>query len=698
MAAITLTAPFRIRPVPDVREGPCHYLLRLGKANSFSAHWIWRRVGASRTELVNYLQREIHADAFAYLAQDTKSIWITRYARVCPRCLQGNVGSDSMGWEIRSADACIHHKCWLVDQCRCGARLNPLRARLNQCNCGVRLSSFETREAPPSVVTLSAMLISSLSMKSPMCLNSLLSTENPFRQFNTSELQVLIRVFGFYGDPNSPLRASGEERSFHMSESWPVTSLAAEVIINWPEAFHRLLAWNQSRNENDSTLRLSRSFGRLYHHLYVTLRDPRYDFIRTELEHYLTTHWPAVSGGNRLRMRHIEKDRWRWWPANKACAALGVSKAVLFDLVARGELEIDRRVTAKDRERAFVRGARLNGDATSFSESFMTCNAAAAELGIHKARLRAIVATIIPDAWKGADNVWRIPTQSVKELVLIGSRVPWISDTQKKLITLGHALQFLNLSSAELAQIICRAREDVRCCPIGRQGRYRALSSWAFERAYIDSVRNDQSKSKKNVDPCSISVRQLADRWSITRKEVYKLLHTNALSVVSGPRGPRAERTIAVDEIERFEKRYIFATDISKRLRWSCRMVIPALITSGIPVAFGGNGIARTIFERTTKLERAVLSINKALAARGYRQRHRKQRNRSRQSSQGRRTKPDCRGDIVKTKKNSDAMGYREVACVRHGLSGRASTMDCLLTQPDEVLHAAEQQLLHYEN
>jgi hypothetical protein len=32
------------------------------------------------------------------------------------------------------------------------------------------------------------------------------------------------------------------------------------------------------------------------------------------------------------------------------------------------------------------------------------------------------------------------------------------------------------------------------------------------------------------------------------------------------------------------------------------------------------------------------------------------------------------------------------------GLLGRASPMDCLLTQPDEVLHAAEQQVLHYEN
>jgi hypothetical protein len=397
-------------------------------------------------------------------------------------------------------------------------------------------------------------------------------------------------------------------------DSWSITSLAAEVIVDWPGAFHRLLAWNQARNDDPRALHLRRRLGRLYHHIYVTLRDPRYEFIRAELENYLTTHWPAVTGGNRKRTQHLSDTRWSWWPMMRACKSLGVSRAVLRDLIDRGVLEADRRITERGRKRVFVRGVRLNGE--PLSDSFVTCKAAAKTLGLNNARLRAMIPTLFPKAWKGSDFVWRIPTIEVDALCHVGCRMAPASESGSSLVTLAHALQYLRLSNSSLAQIVTQAKDHVKHRPVGKQSPHRGLRSWIFERSYIENIIRNSSTPTADGQSRMLSVRQLAHRWDIRRQTMYKFLTSGALAILALPRGAGGERLIAIEEIESFERRYVFAMEITKRLGCTCKRLMHALRVRGIEAANAKRKAGRVVFERTPELENAVAEIALMLAER----------------------------------------------------------------------------------
>ena len=119
----------------------------------------------------------------------------------------------------------------------------------------------------------------------------------------------LIAIIGLYGDPNAPPRRSGTRNIERLEDSWAVTSLAAEVITDWPRGFRRLLDWLRTCNDDGSTLQLGHRFGRLYHSLYQAAGTGYFHFVHAALEEYLTEHWPAVFARANGRFCRLSQEK-----------------------------------------------------------------------------------------------------------------------------------------------------------------------------------------------------------------------------------------------------------------------------------------------------------------------------------------------------------------------------------------------------
>jgi hypothetical protein len=425
------------------------------------------------------------------------------------------------------------------------------------------------------------------------------------QDLNLSDLQRLILMLGRYADPNGKPERPGHPVVDSIVESWPITSIAAEVIYRWPKGFGHVLHWLRTTNDDgETTHRFGLDFGRLYNQIYAFFRTPQFDFIRHALENYLVETWPGVTVRRGARLSGIDHVRWKWVPASRACSRLGVSRRTLSDLIARGDLEGDARVTEHGRTRVYVRGASLKQLEGQPKLENVDLVKAAHELGLKKSRLRRLVTKLFPTAWQSSGSTWQIPRAELDRLRVVEEQIQDTHIIGSHEITVGNALRYLSLSDDALLHLVREVRSPDGRWPNAYSLKLRGIASWVYDREYLEQLNLAFDQRAAKVLHEGITLPKLAIRWGIKQEVVYQLERAGAFKGLKVNHCVYRGQIVPMAEVERFERTYVPARDLAEQLNMSPRNTIVILEISGFEPAFGprSKGCRQTFFRRSDRL------------------------------------------------------------------------------------------------
>jgi hypothetical protein len=498
--------------------------------------------------------------------------WNRLYARFCPNCLN-EAPFWRAAWELIFYDACPLHGGWLIDLCSsCNRPLRWDRRYLLQCSCGAELRAEKISLAPLAVQRLSATIAAPLvgwqgheELGIPL-----------LQEMDIAEMQRLIRFFGGYLNPRAGAKPLKLLLVSQMWESWPTTSLAAEIMCNWPQAFHTALSGQQSAQEGENrSLREFLKFA--YYYLYHNLNSQIYDPIRVAFEVWLVEHW---QGGLARRNKLLSAEmlaKVQWIPSSVACNDLGVSRERLQGLIRDGLMESQTFVSDGNRNYLMVRRDQFEKIRNQLGGE-MTLKAAMVALGIGKIRIRRLLPLLFHSAQRVNDSEvmpWCVPRSEVEDLVTVGMDLPRIEALNEHQISLAQVLRFWNLSVKDVVALIgaVKAGEIIL---LAQWEREHGIASWVFD---IDHLRSWQLKTN-DCPKDWVSIRKAGKALGIKEQVAYWLVRngflvTEKLATVKGAH-------IHWDELERFRKCHIFCKEIATKKGWSSKKVRQQLETRGI--------------------------------------------------------------------------------------------------------------------
>lgn len=571
-----------VRPMPSRVEGPNGYLFRLGEDNCLTLDEL-KQLGVpfeptwlAKNRLLPdaALDPDLHAhvNRMGQLFQDKGRIWNQRHARFCPLCLVEEPRWRA-SWEILFHDACAHHGVWLVDQCSsCRRQISWKRDSLLRCECGSDLRQEPTTVAPDSVCRLACILERRLLGLAP-------AEELPILAgLDLEQIQRLVRYLGGYMDPISGPKPLKLRNASSLQASWPVSSLAAEILDQWPRAFHDCWSRMQDQVEGDK-LGLKGVFKRAHTYLYKGLQGGAFAPIRDAFETWLTQHWKGgLSKRNRNLTKRLLADA-QWVPGKVAADQLRISIARLRGLVRDGYLEGQESVSSTGRRFVVVRRDQLAKiDAQLANE--MTMSEAMEALGIGKVRMRRVLKLLFPNARRlnNQDKMpWCVPRAEVDALFSVGEHLPVTSITDEQQVSLAHILRYWTWNTDSVVALVEAVRAGL-ITPLAVLDSCCGITRWVFDkpriRAWYASL-NDGRKSWLTIPEVAklLHVHQQTAYW-LARNEY---LPSEKLGPGRGP-GSRVRR----EEIELFGKRYVFATELAAYFGCHSRRVLVVLAAHGI--------------------------------------------------------------------------------------------------------------------
>lgn len=575
-----------VRPTPSRIEGPQGYLLRLAEANCLTLHELKQLGGRydpdwlTRNHLLpaETMDPDLHTRIrhMARLVEDKGRVWNQRQARFCPCCLaEEPVWRAS--WEVLFHDACPHHGVWLVDQCSsCGQPVSWRREHLLRCSCGADLRQESPETAPESMVRLARHLEAKL-MESPV------ADDLPILAGLTLEqAQRLIRYLGGYMDPISGPKPLKLRNASSLQASWPVSSLAAEILAQWPQAFHECWARMQGLAA-DEKISLKGAFKQAHHYLYRGLWESAFSPVRESFELWLSEHWKGgLSRRNHLAEKLLANAQ--WIPAQAAANRIGVSPRKLRAMVQEGFLDGQESISTTGRRFMVVRRDQLDAVLAQLDNE-ITMTRAMEMLGIGKIRLRRILKLVFPGARRIAPTgpmPWCVPRSEVEELLALGDGVPRVSIPEEHQVTLAHVLRYWTWTTEQVTALIDAVKRGaMKPASVWEGGR--GITGWVFDKAQLKAWLASLTGGK----PIWLTVPQMAKALGIKDQVAYWLcqngyMHAEKLGSCSGLSKRELGSRIRVEEVERFRESYVFGRDIAGSLRTSSIRVRRLLAEEGI--------------------------------------------------------------------------------------------------------------------
>lgn len=574
-----LLTPQRMRD-----EGSSGYRFRLAYSNRISVQELGALEISGEVDVAS-----VHADDRVACEVGTFTPWIHRWSRFCPHCLQSRE-SWLMGWELVFADACAECGRWLADTCSlCGCRVSWKRDHLLLCTCGHPLTDECTSIAPDAVVHLSRALQSVALGQDP--------TDIPiFQGLSLSQCVRVVRLLGAYGNSqgrNVPQKILDVDK---LEVSWPISSMAAEILTAWPRGFFVLAKNLQSQGEDQFKGKLSKTFGGFYFALYRGFKDDEFRFLRAAFEDYLAEHW---TGGIAKRNRRLDTSvlkKMVWIPANDACSELGVSRRRLRDFIQDGRLRGEARSTAKNRQYIVVNRSDIDHLALTLNDG-LNLETTASRLGLKKQRLLALLPFICPDAKKLGDQgcPWSIPTKWVEDWeTLIQSTAETESATADS-VSLDHLLRYWPWTESQIGKLLVAVHGGaIATC--GRMLNVHGLGSLTFS---VDCLR-EWFASVNAQSPGEMNLPEVANRLDVKQEVIYSLARSGFIQVTLRKSGRRPEQRVSFSALEAFEMKYVFGREVAKKLKRSPRSIVKFFESEGVrPVAGPGIDDCRQIlFER----------------------------------------------------------------------------------------------------
>lgn len=602
------------RPFPQREEGPQGYLLRLAEANFLTVRDLeqlnvrFDLANLQRNQLMPdpALDPQLHAHVERINAQADKTgrSWNRQQARWCVHCL-AELPIWRASWELLFHDACPQHGVWLVDRCSsCGSSVRWNRQHLLRCPCGADLRAEVSRACPDAVGRLSAILAASLLGKP---LDD--ASEIPVLQgMNVVDIQRLIRFLGSYLDPAAGSRPLKRYRAGKMDVSWPVTSIASEVLRDWPNAFHTSLSRLPESAQGEKP-RLGGFFNRISHYIYRGLRGQAFDFVRLAFELWLAEHW---KGGLDRRNRRLPAEllaQVQWIPGGVAVERLGISMARLCHLIREGKLDGQESMSVTGRRFLIVRRDQLDQISIQIA-SEMTMSAAMEVLGIGKVRMQRVLRLLFPSARRTYDKAflpWCVPRGEVEVLLSIAGHLPGVGIPDEDQVSFAYLLRYWNWNADEIVALV-EAVKSGTIAPVALLDSARGIGRWVFETRQLRAWVLGQNISRANW----LSIPELAKVLEVKQQVAYWLTQNGLipaakLGTLKGV-GSRVRRS----DIDLFRKNYIFGREIAAILGRSSKKAMMMLREQGIYPARGHSTepwCRQLVYSRNDEIQRFLSQI-----------------------------------------------------------------------------------------
>lgn len=603
-----------VRPPPGRTEGPDGYLFRLAEANCMTVNDLTQlgvrfdREWLSRHRLLPEpaLDPDLHAHVarIAHLKEVTGRIWNQRFVRFCPLCLAEDP-TWRAGWELYFHDACPRHGVWLIDHC--GSCTQPLKWRrdsLLRCQCGSDLREDVPCIAPAALRRLSAVLERKL-FNAPTD-----DDAPPLAGLDVDQTQRLIRYLGTHLDPFTHVRPLKLRNAGCLENSWPVSTLAAEVVFGWPQAFHRAWSRLQESSASGEKKGLTGTFHSAYQYLYKGLREAEFDPVRDAFERWMAAHWKGGIAGRNRRLPPDLLKNVQWIPGKVAADKLGISSTRLRHLIREGKIEGEESLSTTGRSFLVVRRDQLDRiDAELAGE--ITMAEAMEMLGIGKVRMQRLLRLLFPTArrvWEAEYLPWRIPRGEVEALLEAATNLPVVGIPEEHQVSLGYVLKYWNWTGEEILALV-EAVKGGSLQPQSFLDSARGISRWVFDVAQLRTLQRSLGLDRSNW----VSIPEMARMLGVKQQVAYWLTHHGFVRAEFLGRLKNLGSRIRRDEIERFRQNHIFGREIAAIVGRSPGKVIRMLAEQGIyPLRVPTEPSRMAVYVRGEEVRRFLAQMNSA--------------------------------------------------------------------------------------
>lgn len=602
--------PVRLLPYRD--EGPQGYLLRLAENNLLSTNEL-KAIGIvfnySTLSSQDMLGDEaVDPDLHRYvmfiseLWQTETRVWNEQFARFCPQCLEEH-GYWKVEWELNFYDVCHSHQIWLVDQCSsCGKKLKWNRPRLNRCSCGSILNVEQSKPCPANMVNIanviSAKILQQVNNALPVVL----------QRTDIEQTQRLIRYLGNYMSLASGKNPLKMRQAGDLNNSWPVTTLASEVIADWPNAFHQALTRLEKQNRADGRPSLNEVFGQAYHYVFKALKEKPFEELRHQFELWINAAWKGGIAKRNKRLTSTLMEQASWIPATIACDFLGISHQRLDLLIREGTLEGETHISEKGRKFVMVRRDNLQ-QVKDHLFGLIDMTTAGMLLGLQKRRMRQLLTLVFTEAKKLGSSPgapWAVSRLEVNKLIDLTLGLEVVSIPDEDSVSLGHVLRYWTWGNEDIASLIFSVKND-EIIPVNLLDTVPGIAAWNFKEL---DLKNWKLKNQNGMGSW-LTISQAAKIIGIKEQVAYELVRLGYLQSEVMPKQIKRGTRIKRSTIEAFNQHYMFATKIAEGMSCSPRKVINHLASFEKHPISGPNidGARQVLYKR----EEVINLIDKGL-------------------------------------------------------------------------------------
>lgn len=604
----TLSRKLLIRPTICINEGFLGYLKRVSNENGLSCLFNRReKIGSliSRVTMFGLLpevqdhQKNEYIKYLDSIWDMYPHAWNHHYSRFCPKCFKASL-IWQLEWELLFFDVCPRHECWLVDTCSsCGQIFNWERKDFFNCDCGAVLVNEPSEACPSALLKLTKIL------QCKIAFNAFSFPENDFiSKLDVGKIQRLIKFFGTYANIKNNSRPQKISAMGSLRVSWAITSVAAEILVNWPESFFTMLKQIYENSDLDTTgeHRLNRHFGNFYDYLYSELEDKEYDFIRSAFETYIVANWRGQFAKRNKRICDSLFEKSVWVPASYAAKKSGISVLQIKSMVKSGKLVGEERILEKS-GRCFLTVKRNCIEELKHQKSeFIDLSTMRRLLGLGKKRSSNICEIIFPDSQSPTQfqrPTWGISRIEIEELLSIANKLKVIDRLEDSFTTIGHVIRYWRWSDTQIANLIQQIQRH-QFVLLGKLSNSVGIAGWVASKQILLDWFSTTFPNYRS----GIGVVEVAKLFGIKQEVAYFLSRRGFLCTEVRKTKHGRMTFISQDVLDDFSRKYIFSVSIARMWKTTSRCVLKIFQQHDIYPVSGPNidKGRQYLFEKTPQL------------------------------------------------------------------------------------------------
>lgn len=504
--------------------------------------------------------------------------WLNRRRyRWCPICL----GEDRYVrgiWSWKLFVACPNHGVLLREACdKCSHTFSWRYALRSSCTCGRGLADMHSIPAERDILEIMGLCVENEVPR--------LSGPNPqrgtgLRSLSCERTQRLLHRLAPLLPGTIGHRSGSIPKLYVLQNSLQYVRECVPILSDWPNGFRTWL--RQYAEARCASPSIRRTFGRLYYVLYSRLRDPEFDFMRTEFEDYLALHWQGTIDG-RFRSLASAADRLNNLSGNEIRKRLSCSRKTTLRLVETGTL--CGTALFSPMGRAFVVADMDSVDALRVRlANLVDLRKASGLLGLSRSRVRALLTSGLMRSTRSLmhnGQRWHISLEELRRWMSIISKGESVRDSQD-VVTLAHVFKYrcpTNLIFLAIAQALIDGK--LKCWQAD-------VNSGKLTSAIVRSC--DVRRIAAAASPGStdgLTAQAVAAFLSIKEEVVYQLMRTGHLQAAESRVGGKPVHLITREALHAFSKKFVALAEVARYWRTSPRHALVLLEAYGLRPSIG---------------------------------------------------------------------------------------------------------------